>query len=192
MLYPDIKVIVFLGAAALLLAPQDEPKPKDPPKITFQEKGDFVFLVKDLEDKFGGGRIGIRAKIPSKDVAISVRDAGFYEALDALCRAHKEATYCPDSDDGPGGRGSPLRRPMGRIQVVLPRALQNRPGCDEALRPGDAQGERAYAQVEMALFDRRGSPSLGVWGRTEVVLEKPSPPTTGTSGCPRTGPTCQM
>lgn len=86
-----MKVMLPLILLALA-APQDLPDPKDPPKITYEDSGDFRLMVKDLEHKFPG-RIRFRGRIPSKDVSVSIRDAGFYEALDALCRAHKEATY---------------------------------------------------------------------------------------------------
>ncbi|HKS16033.1 MAG TPA: hypothetical protein VJU16_01915 [Planctomycetota bacterium] len=95
---PDIKLIAALVAALLLLAPQEEPKPKDLPKVTLDETGDFHALVRELAEKFGG-RVRLRREIPAKDVSVKVRDAGFFEALDALCRAHKEATYCPVDEE---------------------------------------------------------------------------------------------
>src|SRR5262245_18779211 len=98
MLYLDIKMIGVLAAAALLLAPQEKPGPKEVPKISLDKTGDFHALVKELEE-ITGGPIKLGRGIESKAVSIKVKDAGFYEALDALCRAHKDATYCPEDDD---------------------------------------------------------------------------------------------
>ena len=98
-----IKTIATLAAAAAWPAarPQEGPAPKDLPRVTWEESGDFRVLVKDLEDKFAG-RIPLGVRIPRRDVKISIRDAGFFEALDALCRAHKEATYFTPRGEGLG------------------------------------------------------------------------------------------
>jgi hypothetical protein len=77
---------------ALMAAVVQDPPPSDPPKVAVKESGDFRLLVKELEIKYGG-RIKFAGKIPAKDVSVSIPEAGFYEALDALCRAHQEATY---------------------------------------------------------------------------------------------------
>lgn len=92
MLSPDIRLIAAFSAALLVVAPQDPPVPKDPPKVTYEDSGDFRLLVMDLERRFKG-RVRFEKGIPSKEVSISVRDAGYFEALDALCRAHKGARY---------------------------------------------------------------------------------------------------
>jgi len=84
--------MTFLLLWAVILTPQEPQAPKDPPKVTYEDKGDFRLLVLDLERRFQS-RVRFGKGIPSKDVTISVRDAGYFEALDALCRAHKEATY---------------------------------------------------------------------------------------------------
>ena len=82
-----------------LLAVVQDPAPADPPKVAVKESGDFRLLVKELELKYAG-RIKFVGKIPAKDVSVSLPEAGFYEALDALCRAHGEATYfIPRVDD---------------------------------------------------------------------------------------------
>ncbi|HEU4334286.1 MAG TPA: hypothetical protein VFT32_07300, partial [Candidatus Eisenbacteria bacterium] len=77
---------------AVFVTLQEPQAPKDPPKVTYEDTGDFRLLVLDLERRFQG-RVRFGKGIPSKNVSISVRDAGYFEALDALCRAHKEATY---------------------------------------------------------------------------------------------------
>jgi hypothetical protein len=97
----DIKTIALLLPLALVGTPQDPPTPKDPPKVTYEDSGEFRLLAKDLEFKFGG-RIFFGRKIASKEVSLSVKDAGFYEVLDALCRAHKEVTYFAGDEVGPG------------------------------------------------------------------------------------------
>ena len=89
--------MIALLFLAVLTAPQEPPAPAEPPKVTYEDSGDFRMLVKELELKFAG-RIRFAGKIPRKDIQVSVRDAGFYEALDALCRLHKEATYFGGED----------------------------------------------------------------------------------------------
>ncbi len=86
-------MIVMLLLAALAV-PQDPPAKQDHPKVTYEDSGDFRLLVMDLGRRFDG-RIRFGKGVPQRKVSVSVRDAGYFEALDALCRAHKEATYFP-------------------------------------------------------------------------------------------------
>src|SRR5262245_45105616 len=167
---------VFRAAALALLVPalQDPPAPKEPPKATVKESGDFRLLVKELELKFGG-RIRFTGKIASKDVSVSVADASFYEALDALCRAHQEATYYePDVDDWTPREQSPIRPGTwvdypscysGHFKVaVVALAREARSGPD-----GDAQ----RAMASLVLF---APPWLSVtWpsgARTDWTVEE--------------------
>lgn len=99
MRFADFKTIALLLPLALG-TPQEPPTPKDPPKVTYEDSGEFRLLAKSLEFKFGG-RIFFGRKIASKEVSVSLKDAGFYEVLDALCRAHKEATYFGSDEPGP-------------------------------------------------------------------------------------------
>jgi hypothetical protein len=92
MLSPDVRLIALLALLPAWGAPQDPPPAKDPPKVTYEDSGDFRLLVMDLERRFKG-RARFEKGIESRNVSISVRDAGYFEALDALCRANKEATY---------------------------------------------------------------------------------------------------
>jgi hypothetical protein len=92
-------VLLLLLAAAL-------GSPQDPPKVTYEDSGEFRLLALDLERRFKG-RLRFFDKIPKKDVSISVRDAGYFQALDALCRAHGEVTYFPRGMDG--GTGERLK-----------------------------------------------------------------------------------
>ena len=79
-------ILIAISAGALQEAP------KDPPKVTYEDSGDFRLLAMDLERRFRG-RLRFNKGIPSKVVSISVKDAGYFEALDALCRAHKGVRY---------------------------------------------------------------------------------------------------
>ena len=79
-------ILIAISAGALQEAP------KDPPKVTYEDSGDFRLLAMDLERRFRG-RIRFAKGIPPKDVSIKVKDAGYFEALDALCRAHKGVRY---------------------------------------------------------------------------------------------------
>jgi len=164
MMYFAIIVIVTLPVPA----PQDDPKPKDPPKVTLDETGDFQALVQELAGKFGGG-VRLRRGIPSKDVSVKVRDAGFFEALDALCRAHKEATYCPVDEES--DREDFILAPApwvehkasyhGHFKTVLlsmKRHVQATP-----------RGETTHAQVDIATFV---PPWLSLGGVSGTVLGK--------------------
>lgn len=150
-LYPDIKMILVI-LLFIPVAPQDPATPTDPPKVTYEDSGDFRMLVKELELKFGG-RIRFGGKVPRKDITISVRDAGFYEALDALCRLHKEATYFGDHDWGMNreqltiGAGSWVEYPAayhGHFKVALTSMMRT-------LRTSP-EGDAARANASLVLF----------------------------------------
>lgn len=85
--------MMYLMAAAMFLA-----APQEPPKVTYEDSGAFRLLVMDLERRFKG-RVRFEPGLASKEVSVSVRDAGYFEVLDALCRSCKEVTYFPAIGD---------------------------------------------------------------------------------------------
>ena len=85
---------ISFPARPLPAQPQEKGETKEIPKITWEDQGSFRILAKELQARTAG-RIHLGDGLEPKEIKVSVRDAGFFEALDALCRAHKEATYFP-------------------------------------------------------------------------------------------------
>jgi len=92
---------LFLLAGPISVGSQEASPPKEIPRITWEETDYLGLLAKELELKTAG-RIRLGKGIERKEVKVAVRDAGFYEVLDALCRAHKEVTYFIEDDVQPG------------------------------------------------------------------------------------------
>src|ERR1043165_7928106 len=80
--------LLFL-VGALLASPQD------PPRLTLQKSGTFRALADEISRKIEE-KLKVDADLEDKTVELHVRDAGFLEALDALCRAHGAVTYLVD------------------------------------------------------------------------------------------------
>ena len=76
----------------LLAALLSLPPPQEADKITLEKKGRFSVLVAELT-RATGCRFKIQPGVEDKEVAVSVRDGGLFQALDALCRAHGNAGY---------------------------------------------------------------------------------------------------
>ena len=147
-----IKLISVLALLPALGAPQDPPAPKEPPKVTYEDSGDFRLLVMDLERRFKG-RVRFEKGIESKNVSISVRDAGYFEALDALCRANKEATYIRRVKDEP--REEALRlSPLPWIELPTSYHGHFKAAVVAMVRTVRAtpKGDEADVQVDVALF----------------------------------------
>jgi hypothetical protein len=139
-------MVISALLATLLLAPQD------PPKVTYDDSGEFRLLVMDLERRFKG-RVRFEKGLAGKEVSVSLKDAGYYEALDALCRAHKEATYFPLYDSEP--RLSQLKLVPG-TWIELPAFYHGHfktmvVGMSRAVR-GLPTGDEGGVQVHLALF----------------------------------------
>lgn len=83
-----------LGLLLPLLAPlpalaQDGPGED---RITLEAKGRFSAVVERFE-RATGCRVPLDPAVEDREVDVAVRNAGFFEALDALCRAHGDAGY---------------------------------------------------------------------------------------------------
>ncbi|HEY3227384.1 MAG TPA: hypothetical protein VGK61_10375 [Planctomycetota bacterium] len=94
--------MALFGLFLLPAGSQEGGASKEPPRITWEETDDFRILLKELELKTAG-RVRLAKGLRRREVKISVRDAGFYEVLDAICRAHKEATYTGEEWHGDAG-----------------------------------------------------------------------------------------
>src|SRR5579862_4763154 len=64
---------------------------QEPPKLTLERSDSVQVLAKEVATFF------------SEKVGLKIRDSGFLEALDALCRAHGDMTY--REKDPPGTAG---------------------------------------------------------------------------------------
>ena len=160
-------ILIVAAAGALQEAP------KDPPKVTYEDSGDFRLLAMDLERRFRG-RIRFAKGIPSKDVSISVKDAGYFEVLDALCRAHKGVRYHdvdeirPLLDEVAIGTGDWLEFPSsyhGHFKTALVSVIRT------AYRAPDGSGARVDANLK--LFGPPWIPISDSWGvETEWKVEQ--------------------
>ena len=72
--------VIVLLAAPLLSA-------QEPPKITVETRARLSEVIKAIE-KASGCRIPIAPIVEDKEISVSIREAGFFQALDAVCRAH--------------------------------------------------------------------------------------------------------
>src|SRR5262245_47767001 len=65
----------------------------DSPKITIDAVGSFRDHLREIQRQ---SREKFHSESPEGDVTLRVKNAGFFEALDALCRAHGNMTYLTD------------------------------------------------------------------------------------------------
>src|SRR5690349_19912651 len=80
---------------------------QDPPKITLNKEGKLSEVVSELGPLVGP--IGIDPKVDDTPVALSLRDAGYFEVLDALCRSHGNLRYFSNAHQWlSGGKGAQL------------------------------------------------------------------------------------
>ena len=75
---------------------------QDPPKLTLEKSGTFRDLVEEVSKKFGE-TVKVDPAVENKTIEVRVTDAGFYQAVDALCRAHGGVSYL-DEDYKTRGR----------------------------------------------------------------------------------------
>jgi hypothetical protein len=161
--------LILIAAAAGAL----QEAPKDPPKVTYEDSGDFRLLAMDLERRFRG-RLRFAKGIPPKDVSITVKDAGYFEALDALCRAHKGVRYHdvdeirPLLDEVAIGTGDWLEFPAsyhGHLKTALVSMIR------AAYRAPDGAG--SMVDVNLKLFGPPWIPISDSWGvETEWKVEQ--------------------
>jgi hypothetical protein len=119
---------------------------QDPPVLTLEKTGRFHALVDELERAFGT-TIPVADEVEDKEVRIAVKNAGFYEALDALCRAHGGATYFGNRDDFEIRAEPWVEYPAvhhGHFKVIV-RSLAR-------FRSRSVDGERAWVRVHLVLF----------------------------------------
>ena len=64
---------------------------QDPPRITLEKKGRLSELASELRPLLGPFEID--PKVEDRELTLSVREAGYFEVLDALCRSHGDLRY---------------------------------------------------------------------------------------------------
>ncbi len=94
-----------IALGLLLILPAQE---KAPVRVTLSESGSFSALVRELSTQCGV-TIAIDPSVDDKQIKVSVREATVLQALDALCRAHKGATYLGGANAWPPPRHLTLR-----------------------------------------------------------------------------------
>ncbi|HLY08778.1 MAG TPA: hypothetical protein VKW04_05645 [Planctomycetota bacterium] len=75
---------------------------QEPPKLTLERSDSVQVLAKEVATFFSE-KVVVHPDVLDKKVSLKIRDSGFLEALDALCRAHGDMTY--REKDPPGTAG---------------------------------------------------------------------------------------
>lgn len=147
--------MTFALLIALLAAAQD------PPKITIEKTGAFADLVRELASK-RGTKIELHKDIEAKDITISVRDAGYFEALDALCRAHGGANYTEENNRWPRPAGFTLNaKPWVEYPASHHGDFKTMIEGFVGFRTRSVDGEGAWARARVIVFGPPGVKILG-------------------------------
>lgn len=142
----SMSAITLLGALAALLTAQD------PPKITLEKKGPLSEIVAELGRSIGP--IAIDPKAEDRVLSLSLREAGYFEVLDALCGSHGDLRYYDPGhhwltgNRDPGlRRGKPVERPtayQGHFKFLLTQMTR--------IHSRSAEGEGTWVNLEVALL----------------------------------------
>ena len=71
---------------------QEDSEPPRPARITIEKSGTFSSLVRELESTTHSA-IRIAPGIQDREIKVGLKDVGFFEVLDALCKSHGGASY---------------------------------------------------------------------------------------------------
>jgi len=135
-------------ALLLLFLPAQEPG-----RISLDRNGTIEEAMQALSSA-SGASIRVTSEVDAKAFPVQVRDARFFEALDAVCRAHGQARYL-DAPKGPD-EGSLEIRPGAWIEY---------PSCYEA--------EYKVIVSELAGFTSATATSNERWGRVFLAVFGP-------------------
>jgi len=136
-----VRILLTLACAASFLQADSAPK------ITIDATGPFRDHVREIQRQSGEK---FSSESPEGDVTLRVRNAGFYEALDALCRAQGNMTYLSDvlSDEPLQIQSDPwIEYPAvytGSYKIVALGFLRFKMGSEDE--------ERSWARVHLGLF----------------------------------------
>src|SRR5436190_3428437 len=131
---------------------------QDHGKVTLEKSAPIDVLVAEIA-KATGGNVAVDPDADRKAVRIDLKDAGFFQALDAVCRAHGGVTYVDKNYGGPSGR-----------VLVRDGPWLEYPSCDSGpyrvlvseigrFTQSSSVGERAWSRVFLVLL---GPPWIGV------------------------------
>jgi hypothetical protein len=143
----------FLLSALLLGALQD------PARVTFEKSGSCRALAEELSKAFRES-VQVDKELEDKTVELKVKDAGFFQALDALCRAHGALTYVEEEFRDRKKREMVLRSGTwvdyptsywGHFKVQVASFIR--------LKTRSERGEKSWVRVELEVFH---PPSLSV------------------------------
>jgi hypothetical protein len=160
------------GVLLLTLAASTPLQEEERPSFDFVASGKFSELVRKLEEKTKC-RIHTNQELEDKEVSVSVKQVRFFEALDALCRAHGAVRYLypehtPVSDELTLGSGDWIDYPSsyhGDFKIVITHLLRT--------RGGSIEGSGAWSEMGLVLL---GPPwvrvSYGSGAKDEWTLEE--------------------
>ncbi len=138
--------------------------------VTLEKKARFSALVQELS-RAAGCKLTLAPGIEDREIEVSIRGAGLYQALDALCRAHGGAGYFEprlggDGEDHPGIPIHPyawVEYPSsysGPFKVLVAHGMRRRLRAEK--------GERSEVQVQAALL---APPSIRIDWRGGARIE---------------------
>ncbi len=128
---------------------------QDPSRITLDRTAKFSEFCASFE-KAAGGKIAADDEVEDKEIKLSLKDASFFEAVDALCRAHGSASYV-DLSDSFGSDGLELRiKPLPWVEY-----------------PSAYPGRFKVAAIAMARFTCRQDAGDRQWTRLHLLVFGP-------------------
>src|SRR5262245_4454451 len=137
----------LLALLTLLLCPLQDQR-----RITLEKSGSLQTLAGEIAAQ-SGERVRVDGAVDEKTVELKVRDAGLYQALDALCQAHGGATYIDTEErllKTPELRLRPetwVEHPVsysGNYRVIVHSFTR--------IKSRSESGEGAWARVNLQLF----------------------------------------
>src|SRR5689334_13861462 len=152
----------FLLSALLLGALQD------PARVTMEKSGSFRTLAGELSKAFGES-IQVEKELEDKTVELKVKDAGFFQALDALCRAHGALSYVEEEFRDRKNREMVLRSGTwvdhptsywGNFKVQVASFLR--------LKVRSEGGETSWVRIGLEVF-HPPSVSVGYLGKFDIT-----------------------
>jgi len=146
--------------AALFFALQDG-------TVTLEKTAPIGTLLRDLQQATGG-RFQIAPSITDTPVALKVRNASFFETLDAICRAHGNATYADTAFAGPDGTISLRSATWVEYPVVYSGPFRVTVSEMGRFTQTSSLGSRAWTRVYVVVF---GPPWIQVSSQSGAKAE---------------------
>jgi len=131
---------------------------QDSPTVTLDQSAPVETHLAEIQ-RATGGKIKVHLDEPGKAVTVKVKDASFFQALDAVCRAHGGVTYFGRTFAGPDGAVD--LRPEPWVEYPVQYSGPFRLTVSEMVRVDQQSsvGSRAWTRVMLLVF---GPPWIGV------------------------------